>query len=437
MGMISLPMLQRLQKCEPLLWLNPAQQPAAQALAALPLGVVDIQDAEQRLGRFAPLLQRLFPELEASAGLIESPLVAVPSLQRQFRLSAEQGRLYLKADHLLPVAGSIKARGGIYEVLVFAEKLALREGILRPADTYTSLADPQARQLFQRYTVAVGSTGNLGLSIGVMAAALGFRAVVHMAADAKAWKKQRLREQGVEVVEHSGDYSQAVSAGRAQAAQAPHSYFVDDENSQTLFLGYSVAALRLTPQLAQANLLVDAEHPLFVYLPCGVGGAPGGITFGLKQIFGDHVHCFFAEPVASPCMLVQMLAGAETTSVYEVGLDNRTDADGLAVATASRLAARFMPALLAGIFTMTDDDLFRNLYWLAQTEQMKIEPSAAAGFPGPGLVLNSPAGQRYIQERQLASVMKNATHLLWTTGGLLLPDAEHERFWLRGKALAR
>lgn len=428
----------RLRAAQPCLWTNPGRQaevPPRLSVGTGTVGVDDMHAAVARFGRFAGLLADLFPdELQASSGVIESPLVPAPALGRALGLAGDAGALWVKCDHLLPVAGSIKARGGIHEVLEFAETLALQHGLLAPGSDYRQLATPQARALLGRYQVAVGSTGNLGLSIGVAASALGFRAEVHMSLEAKEWKKERLRQRGVQVVEHAGDYEQAVAAGRAQAAADPFCHFVDDERSLSLLRGYSAAAPALQQQLAEAAIAVDATHPLIVYLPCGVGGAPAGITFGLRQVLGPHVHCFFAEPVQSPCFLAQMLAGAhDNPSVYDWGLTNQTEADGLAVPRASLLAAALMHPLLSGVFTVQDATLFEHLALAHDTADLRIEPSAAVGFSGPGMLTRTSEGRAWLSAQGLEAHLPRATHLAWTTGGLFVPGTEYDRFLQRGR----
>lgn len=414
---------QRLALAKPLFWLNPA------CTTATPTPELqDIEDAAARLQRCAPLLARLFPELSADGGLIESPLLAVPALQQALSVP---GTLLLKADHDLPVAGSVKARGGFHEVLCHAEALALAAGILHNIDDdYLKLASPEARALFAQHLLGVASTGNLGLSIGVIGAALGFDTCVHMSSDAKDWKKQRLRNFGVRVIEHASDYSAAVAAGRADTEANPRGYFVDDENSPRLFYGYAVAALRLRDQLRHAGIQVDSQHPLMVYIPCGVGGAPGGICFGLKQVFGAAVHCFFAEPAQAPCVLLGV-QDPNTPSVYDIGLNCQTEADGLAVGLASAWVCNRIRNQLAGVYTVSDNSLYRDLYRLQVTEQIAIEPSAAAGIQGPARLLGE--GADYLRTLGLEALTGQSTQLIWTTGGRLVPDAEYKKFLERGK----
>lgn len=432
------PVIADLVRHAPVTWFNPGLAPSAEALGDVPLDAADIAAASDRLARFAPFIASAFPETAASHGLIESPLLPIADLQAALceELGIEpSGALWLKADNLLPISGSIKARGGIYEVLKHAETLALAGGLLRPGDDYAALDSDRARAFFGQYGIAVGSTGNLGLSIGVMGARLGFKTTVHMSADARQWKKDRLRDCGVQVREYSADFSVAVAQGRREAEADPQCHFVDDEYSTDLFLGYAVAAGRLRGQLAQAGIKVDAEHPLFVYLPCGVGGGPGGVSFGLKHAFGDAVHCLFAEPSHSPCMLLGMYTGLhDKVSVYDVGLDNHTAADGLAVGRASGFVGRALQRLVDGLYTVSDAELFRLLALAQIREGLALEPSALAGVPGMGRVLLEAQGYR---ERLGLSAqrMANATHLVWATGGSMVPKEEMDGYLEKGRAL--
>lgn len=399
---------------EEVFWMNTNRE----APASSPFSFEAVREAEARLERFAPFIATAFPETQKAGGIIESPLFDLSRTIEQYD-RVMPGHYWLKADSHLPVSGSVKARGGVYEILHHAERLALDAGLLKVTDDYSILSEPRFREFFSRHRIAVGSTGNLGLSIGIISRVFGFEVTIHMSTDAKAWKKKMLREKGAEVIEYEADYSVAVESGRRQAAGDPMTHFVDDENSKVLFMGYAVAALRLQRQLEDKGITVDAKHPLLVYLPCGVGGAPGGITFGLKSLFGDHVHVFFAEPVESPCMLLGVLTGRhDGIDVSEIGLTNRTEADGLAVGRPSGLVGKTVGHLIDGFYTLEDRHLYPHLKRLHIADQIRIEPSAAISLAGFEKVLSSGYMDR------LGLDPEQSTHIAWATGGQMVPDDE-------------
>ncbi|MBG3089229.1 D-serine ammonia-lyase [Proteus terrae] len=431
----NFPLVNDLVDLKEVVWFNPKVTTTDQGLPYVGLTQDDVIDAQARLQRFAPYLAKAFPETAVTKGIIESEVVDIPkmkvALEKRYNTSIS-GQLRLKKDSHLPISGSIKARGGIYEVLTHAEKLAINAGLLSTDDNYEKLFSDKFREFFSQYSIAVGSTGNLGMSIGIMSAKLGFSVSVHMSADARQWKKDKLRSHGVNVVEYEQDYSIAVEEGRKEAEKDPNCFFIDDENSKTLFLGYAVAGLRLKRQFEEQGVRVDSEHPLFVYLPCGVGGGPGGVAFGLKLAFGDAVHCLFAEPTHSPCMLLGVYTQLhEGISVQEIGIDNVTAADGLAVGRASGFVGRAMERLIDGYYTIDDQELYDLLSLLNKEEGIKLEPSALAGMAG---AIHVTQAKDYLQGLSLDSQkMQNATHLVWATGGGMVPADEMQKYLAQGK----
>ena len=386
-----------------------------------------IFQAEEILKDYAPVLQILFPELNSVKGIIESPVLFADDMAAKLS-SAENpippGHLLIKADHLLPVSGSIKARGGIFAVLRIIDRIAKREGIFKKDRRFT--LSEEAGRIFKGYSLSVGSTGNLGLSIGIAGRAFGLSVKVHMSSDAKGWKKDLLKKIGADVIEYDEDYTAACEAARVSAQNNDSIYFIDDENSADLFLGYGVAALRLKRELEKLDIGISAEHPIFVYLPCGVGGAPGGITYALKHLYGDAVHCFFAEPVDAPAMTLGLVTGKFSgISVGDIGLSGNTCADGLAVGRPSEFVSRLMHCYLNGSYTLRDENLLEYLTLLYDTEGLRVEPSAAAGFAGPPLFFNTEEGRDYLNRRRIES--EKITHIIWTTGGSMEPQGEFEK----------
>ncbi len=60
-----------------------------------------------------------------------------------------------------------------------------------------------------------------------------------------------------------------------------------------------------------------------------------------------------------------------------------------------------------------------------------LEPSALAGMYGPAL----PGA--YTEAALPAGALANATHLVWATGGNMVPREEMQRYYQKGKALTQ
>ena len=111
---VQVPILEDIGALKEVTWANPAKKPTATALAGCPLTMADIQDASDRLERFADYFQTVFPETQAYGGILESPVQAIPAMKKLLEEEAGTaipGNLLVKLDSHLPISGSIKARG--------------------------------------------------------------------------------------------------------------------------------------------------------------------------------------------------------------------------------------------------------------------------------------------------------------------------------------
>jgi len=449
--------LESLKNHQPCCWINTNGIEATNSaellkhhLDSLPLVSTHLNQASERWSRLRPVLSSLFPS-ETPDGVIQSPLRPTSAALQESLGLPSSCTLYIKEDSKLAVCGSVKARGGLYETFSFAE--TINNDWTLDEESKIPLIEAIREGLMEDYSVVVGSTGNLGLSVGLAASSMGMKSTIHMSNDAKLWKKKLLRQRGSVVLEHEGSYGLAVEEGRKASLLNEKSHFIDDEASKTLFLGYSAAALELEQQLK-----LNEGQKLVVYLPCGVGGAPSGICWGLKHVFGTRVTVLFAEPTHAPCVLVALghatqdkewgkngetkTDGKESpskniVSCFDLGLDVITEADGLACGTASPLCCQMVHQLCDGIYTVDDRTLFARLAQLisSEGEDSFMEPSSCAALDGPRhLVWLAKNGNE--KEKLFAqSLLQNCIHIVWATGGALVPEDEREKFIERGKRI--
>ena len=82
-----------------------------------------------------------------------------------------------------------------------------------------------------------------------------------------------------------------------------------------------------------------------------------------------------------------------------------------------------MTSLLYGACTVEDDQLYLYLKTLKDQENIFIEPSATSGFHGVKNII------------EINKDTENATHLVWSTGGNMVPDKEQALYYQKAEEI--
>ena len=94
-----------------------------------------------------------------------------------------------------------------------------------------------------------------------------------------------------------------------------------------------------------------------------------------------------------------------------------------------------MQRLIDGYYTVQDEELYALLALLERSESLKLEPSALAGVPGISHVLSADANEYRIRLKLTSEQLANATHLVWATGGSMVPTSEMEHYLSKGNQI--
>ncbi|MBO1911918.1 D-serine dehydratase, partial [Microvirga sp. 3-52] len=108
----KLPLIGNIMNEEEVFWENPLLETTEKGLNKVTVTAADVKDASERLKRFAPYIQLVFPETKVSNGILESPLTAIPNMKKELEQKYGvkiPGELLLKQDNAMPISGSIKS----------------------------------------------------------------------------------------------------------------------------------------------------------------------------------------------------------------------------------------------------------------------------------------------------------------------------------------
>ena len=269
-------------------------------------------------------------DVEAAASRLEGVAHRTPVFTSRTLDELAGGRVFLKAENLQR-GGAFKFRGA-----------------------YNTIA-----QLPPGTGIAAFSSGNHAQAVALAASLLGASAVILMPEDAAPAKLAATRAYGAEVVTYDRYTEDREALGRELASERGLA-LVPPFDHPHVMAGQGTAALELLEDVPDLDVLVT---------PVGGGGLLSGTAVAAngRKVWG-------VEPEAGDDVRRSLEEG------HRVTIDvPRTIADGLQTPSVGEAPFTVIRERVAGIVTVSDDELVEAMRFLFERLKLVVEPSGAAG----------------------------------------------------------
>lgn len=285
-------------------------------------------------------MERIYSDVTALIG--GTPLIELKSFEKTYCPAA---RLLAKLERQNP-AGSAKDRVALHII-----RAAEASGELRPGGT-----------------IIEGTSGNTGIGLAAMAAALGYRAVIVMPENMSVERQKLIRAYGAQVVLTPGAQGMAGAVAKADALHA--------ETANSIVAGQFTNAANPDAHYRSTGpeIWQDTDGHIDAFLAgVGTGGTLTGVGRYLKEK-NSHIQIIAMEPAGSP-----LLSGGAAGAHKLQGI-----------------GANFIPDVLDTtlydeVVTVTDEAAYAAMHLLAEREGLLCGVSSGAAAIAAAKVAARPA----------------------------------------------
>ncbi len=260
--------------------------------------------------------------------------------------------LWVKHENHTPV-GAFKIRGGI----VYFERLLARGE--RPAG------------------VVSATRGNHGQSIGFAARRHGIPALIVVPRGNSREKNAAMRAQGVELVEHGGDFQEARE--HAQALAAARGWLMVPSFHPDLVAGVASYALELFTEVPKLDT---------VYVPIGLGSGACGLI-AARDALGLATEIVGVVSTGAPAYALSLQRGEAVSHAVTTTL-----ADGMACRTPEPAALAILQRGLARTVLVSDEQIAAAMRRLYECTHQAAEGAGAAALAAALAEAPALAGRR-------------------------------------------